>query len=591
MRRIAIIGGGIAGLTAAYELARLARDGAAVEAVLFESSNRLGGLIETVREGGFTIEAGPDGWVSAKPWARELALELGLADELISSNDATRNTHIFLTTPENPAGRLVPMPDGFNLMVPTNLSALDHSRLFTEAAIAAYRAEPARAAELLASIPAHDESVADFILRHFGPEVLDRVAAPLLSGVFGGDVRTLSVRAVMPAFVQMEREHGSLITALQAVSQPATNNQQPATGIFTTLRSGLGTLVGRLVTVIPPQWLRTNTTVTAIRPNSQVDVDRSPSAGKTNATSLRQWTVLTSSAGKRLESETFDAVFLATPLDATRKLLSPLEPADAQLLPTESSSAVLVAFAYADASRVPLPPGFGFLVPPNPAPNQNAVISTEAVPSKSPVTSTEAVPSKHSVISTQAVPSKHSVTSTESEPSKSPVTSTGGGALVAEVERPPHFAFAPATPAAPTTPSLLLACTFADQKFPHRVPPNGRLIRAFFGGAAADRIARCNNDEIAAIARLELARVLNSNAPLSAAPPAPAPPPVLTVVRRWPSSLPQYAVGHLDRVAELESRLSAFPGLTLLGNGLHGVGLPDLIRAARTAARTAAGRD
>src|SRR6266702_4001643 len=213
MKRVAIIGGGIAGLAAAYEIARLARDGAPIEAVLFESSNRLGGLIETVREGGFTIEAGPDGWVSAKPWARELAVELGLdADgELISSNDATRKTHIFLTTPENPSGRLVPMPDGLNLMVPTNLAALEGSPLFTEAAIAAYRAEPARAAELLATIPAHDESVADFTLRHFGPEVLARVAAPLLSGVFGGDVRTLSVRAVMPAFVQMERTHSSQI--------------------------------------------------------------------------------------------------------------------------------------------------------------------------------------------------------------------------------------------------------------------------------------------------------------------------------------------------------------------------------------------
>src|SRR6185503_11092686 len=100
MRRIAIIGGGISGLTAAYELALQARGGAPVEAVLFESTQRLGGIVETVREGGFTVECGPDGWVSAKPWARELAIELGLADELIGSNDATRKTHIFLTTPD-----------------------------------------------------------------------------------------------------------------------------------------------------------------------------------------------------------------------------------------------------------------------------------------------------------------------------------------------------------------------------------------------------------------------------------------------------------------------------------------------------------
>ena len=94
MKRIAIIGGGVAGATAAYELAKLAREGAAVEATLFESTNRLGGIVETVREGGFVIECGPDAWVTEKPWARELAEELGLAGELLASNDAARRTYI-----------------------------------------------------------------------------------------------------------------------------------------------------------------------------------------------------------------------------------------------------------------------------------------------------------------------------------------------------------------------------------------------------------------------------------------------------------------------------------------------------------------
>src|ERR1035441_2274901 len=312
MRRIAIVGGGIAGLTAAYELARLARNGAPVEAILFESSNRLGGLIETVREGGFTVEAGPDGWVSAKPWARELALELGLEAELLPSNDATRRTHIFLTTPDNPSGRLVPMPDGLNLMVPTTLAALEGSPLFTPAAIAAYRAEPTRAAELLASIPPNDESVADFTLRHFGREVLERVAAPLLSGVFGGDVHRLSARAVLPAYIQMERIHGSLITALQSSPQPPTDNLQPAT-LFTTLRSGLGTLIDRLVAAIPPHWLRLHTTVTAIRANPHVP----------NGSDAPPWTIHTSTTGKHYGSETFDAVLLAAPLAPTPPLLHP----------------------------------------------------------------------------------------------------------------------------------------------------------------------------------------------------------------------------------------------------------------------------
>jgi oxygen-dependent protoporphyrinogen oxidase len=222
------------------------------------------------------------------------------------------------------------------------------------------------------------------------------------------------------------------------------------------------------------------------------------------------WTIRTRTTGKHYDSETFDAVLLATPLGAIRTLLAPIDSTAAQLLPTESSSAVLVAFAYDDASRLPLPPGFGFLVPPS-----RANLEEIADPSR----------------------------------------------------------------------SLLLACTFVDQKFPNRVPPGGRLVRAFFGGAAAERVARCNNDEIAAIARLELARILHTSVPISAAAPTPAPIPALTVVRRWPNSLPQYAVGHLDRVAELESRLQAHPGITLLGNSIHGVGIPDLIRDARAAAK------
>ena len=117
-----------------------------------------------------------------------------------------------------------------------------------------------------------------------------------------------------------------------------------------------------------------------------------------------------------------------------------------------------------------------------------------------------------------------------------------------------------------------MAGTFMDQKFPRRVPPGGRLVRGFFGGAAAQKLMRCRNDEIAAIARLELARILG-----------PLPQPAITVIRRWPNSLPQYAVGHLDRMAELEERVASLGGLWLLGNGYRGVGLPDLIRDARKA--------
>ena len=456
-RRIAIVGGGIAGVTAAYELAKQARAGAEIEVVLFEASPRLGGIVETVREGGFIVECGPDGWVTEKPWARELATELGLADELLPSLDATRKTYIFID------GKLRPMPDGMRMMVPTNLAALDHSDLFSAAAIEAYRNEPARAEELKSHAPSEDESVADFVQRHFGTEVLDKIGAPLLSGVFGGDVTKLSVRAVMAPFVAMEREHGSLITAIQSRAATGTGT---TSSIFTTLQSGTATLIDRMVAHIPAAWIRLGTTVTEI--------------GREGS----QWTVQTTARG----TESFDALIIAAPVDVTSLLLASVDLQAATLTQMDSSSAVVVAFGFSGPETIALPPGFGFLVPP------------------------------------------------------------GSG-------------------------NLLMACTFVDQKFDNRVPPGGRLIRAFFGGAAAERLMRCGNDETVAVAQMELARILG-----------PLPKSQVTVVRRWPRSLPQYAVGHLERMAELDSRVQQMPGLWLLGNGYRGVGLPDLIRDARAAA-------
>jgi protoporphyrinogen/coproporphyrinogen III oxidase len=455
VKRIAIVGGGIAGLTAAYELSQQRRCGTSVEVVLFESSNRLGGIVETVREGGFIIECGPDAWVTEKPWAKALAEELGLADEIIPSNDATRKTYVLLD------GRLQPMPDGMRMMVPTDLAALDNSDLFSHEAKQAFHAELTRADELKTSAPQHDESVAEFVHRHFGSEVLEKIGAPLLSGVFGGDVKKLSVRAVMAPFVAMEQQQGSLIKALQS------KNTTDKPTIFTTLRSGLGTLVDRMIAAIPPEWIRLGDEVSYISNEAE------------------GWLI-----GTAREVERFDAVIIAAPIDAARALLDPIDSRIAELMEMDASSAVVVGFGFANAADFGIPPGFGFLVPP------------------------------------------------------------GSG-------------------------SLLLAATFMDQKFPDRVPENGRLLRAFFGGAAAERLMRCGNDETASVARLELARILG-----------PLPEPQVTVVRRWPRSLPQYSVGHLNRMAELTNRVQALNSLALLGNGYHGVGLPDLIRDARTAART-----
>ena len=139
MKRVAIIGGGISGLAAAYELEQHRRNGAAIDWQLFEASDRLGGIVETTRRDGYVLEGGPDGWVSEKSWARELVIELGLESELIYSNDATRKTYILID------GTLQAMPARIRMMVAEDLSALEGSPLFSAEARAAYAAELTRA--------------------------------------------------------------------------------------------------------------------------------------------------------------------------------------------------------------------------------------------------------------------------------------------------------------------------------------------------------------------------------------------------------------------------------------------------------------
>jgi oxygen-dependent protoporphyrinogen oxidase len=299
------------------------------------------------------------------------------------------------------------------------------------------------------------------VRRHFGEEVVEKIGTPLLSGVFGGDASKLSVRAVMAPFVAMEREHGSLVAALQSRAGAA-----KSTSVFTTLRSGMGTLMDRMIAAIPEDWVRLAAEVRFVSYGDE------------------GWLV-----GTARTVERFDAVMMAAPADVARSLLEPIDERAAQLMEMEASSAVVVGFGFADAGRFAVPPGFGFLVPPG-------------------------------------------------------------------------------------SDNLLLACTFVDQKFDYRVPQGGRLVRAFFGGKAAERMMRCGNDETAAVARLELAQILG-----------PLPEPQMTVVRRWPRSLPQYGVGHLERMKELDERVHALDGLCLLGNGYRGVGVPDLIRDSRAAAR------
>ncbi len=478
-KRIAILGGGIAGLAAAYELELCRVAGKPLDWHLYEASDRLGGIVRTTRhstpEGEFFCEDGPDAWVTEKPWARELAEDLGLADEIVSSNDAGKKTYLWLR------GELVAMPDRMRMMVPEDLGTLEASPLFSPEAKAAYAGEVERAGELKASAPPSDESITSFVRRHFGDEVLEKIGAPLLSGVFGGDVARLSVRAVMGAFVRMEAEYGSLILALQG--QRLARGGQPPQPTFTTLRRGMGSLPEALVAALPPDRLHLRTAAAALRRNAAGWLVRF------EAPDLNSCAV---------GMVPFDHLLLATSPDVTCRLLAEVDIAMAALIPTAASSAVLATFCWPArmAASLSLPPGFGFLVPQ----------SGFSVPGR----------------------------------------------------------------------PKLLAGTFTTQKFPDRAPAGAWIVRVFFGGAAADTLAQEPDGVIAENAWRELRAVL---------PTLPLPDLSMTTVARWPRSLPQYEVGHPERMIVLQKRVEILGSLDLLGNGYRGVGVPDLIRDARAAAR------
>jgi oxygen-dependent protoporphyrinogen oxidase len=332
MRRIAIIGGGISGLAAAFALEQHRRSGT-VEYSLYEASQRLGGILRTEHIQDCVVEAGPDSFIREKPWAADLCRQLGIGDQLIGSNDADRKTYILIR------GRLIPMPDGLMFLVPTKILPTAFSPLFSTTT------KLRMARELFHSPQAADgdESVASFVERHYGAEMVGRLADPLLSGIYGGEAASLSVRAVLPRFAEMERTHGSLGRALLAAKKKMPRpDKQPAPPLFTSLKNGMQQLVDTLVSKLNPPSLLTNTAVQSVQPDA---------AGG--------WKV---AAG--LKSDSFDAIILAVPAPAAASILSTCSPElSSELASVGYTSSITVALGYDREVRRSLPPGFGFLVP------------------------------------------------------------------------------------------------------------------------------------------------------------------------------------------------------------------------------------
>jgi protoporphyrinogen/coproporphyrinogen III oxidase len=315
----AIVGAGIAGLTAAYELTRRGRT-----VVVLEASARPGGLILTDRTDGFVIDAGPDALLVQKPAGVTLCRELGLETRLMPAS-APRTAFVLW------GGRLHPLPDGAPLGIPTEAGMLLRSRLFSPAGklrIALERVLPGRTA-------AEDESLASLMRRRFGGELVTRLAEPLLAGIHAGDLEKLSARALFPMLVEAEAQHGSVARGLA-------RRERAGEGLFRSLPGGLTEVVDALVARLPAGALRTGITVHRLERRDDGVTLSCAGAGSVRAR----------------------RVILAVPAFVAAELVAPHDAGAAALFRTVrylSSAAVAVAYRR-DAVTHPLS-GSGFVVP------------------------------------------------------------------------------------------------------------------------------------------------------------------------------------------------------------------------------------
>lgn len=475
MKRVVVIGGGIAGLSAAYSLREHQKHGEDFEIVILEKNPNVGGNIKTEKVNGFLIEGGPDCFLSEKPWAMELCKRLGLGVELLPTNEKNRRTFVLS------GGKLHELPEGVILMIPTKIMPLALSSLIT------LRGKLRMALELF--IPKKkekgDESLGDFVRRRLGKEALDKIAEPLVAGVHAGDPETMSIRSSFPKFVQLEEEHGSLIRGMlkrmasmrkSKASAPKPDKRQangPKVTMFMTLKGGLSEMIDTLTSSLlkfKNTSITANETVTGI-----VKEGNSYEVRLADNNSIKA-----------------DAVIIAAPAYAASSLLSGLDPELSQKLltiPYVSTATVSIAFKRSDIKH-PLN-GFGFVVP------------------------------------------------------------------RAEKRR-------------------IMAATWTSVKFKYRSPEDSVLIRCFVGGAKNSELVDLSDEEMARMVREELKDIMGIDAK-----------PVVTRVYRWKLSMPQYTIGHEERVNWIEERISKLPGLYVTGSAYHGIGISDSVRNGEVVAKKA----
>lgn len=449
-KRIVIVGGGISGLAAAHRLHELGCD----QVTLFEAGPRLGGTIQTDRRDGFLLERGPDSFISEKPEAVALAKRLGLESRLIQTNEQYRRSFIVRN------GKLRPVPEGFQLLAPSRIWPFISTDIFSlpgKLRMAADLLLPRKHANGI-----EDESLAAFVRRRLGREALERMAQPMVGGIYTADPETLSLRATLPRFLDMERDHRSLILAMMRQGQKS-GTSGARYSLFLSFDDGMEVLIDALSRAIPNVQL--NTRINVIHRSNET------------------W-IVKPETGESIEA---DAICLAVPAYVAASLIKN-EPLAAQLNAIKYASTATINLAYRRSAIAHPLNGFGFVVP--------------------------------------------------------------------FIEK-----------------RSLLACTFSNVKFNGRAPDDHVLLRAFAGGALQPDVFA--SPDLEPQIEADLTDLLGIKEK-----------PLFSEVSKWERSMPQYEVGHLDRISQIE--LTQLPGLTLAGNSYRGAGIPDCIRSGEAAAETIA---
>ena len=336
MKKIIVVGGGIAGLAAAYRIQKEISEGAQLECTLLEGGDRFGGKIATERSDGFVIERGPDSFISQKPAAIQLCQQLGIGDHLVGTNPGAPSTYVYT------GGKLVTMPDGLSLMIPTKFLPFAFTPLFS------LTGKIRMALDLLIPRKADDsdESLASFVRRRMGEEALRKMAEPMLAGIYASDPETMSIGSTFPMFVETERKYRSLILGmlarkkamlLNAHKRPASNHS-----LFMTLKDGLGEMVEAVIKKSPDIKFQSAARVESI---SRTEGD---------------WSVNLEGGGEFKAQ----ALILATPGHITARLLQPVAPDAAEILKEiKYVSTATVTLAYKKEGFSHALDGFGFVVP------------------------------------------------------------------------------------------------------------------------------------------------------------------------------------------------------------------------------------